>query len=136
MSRIEEADKERRRLEKGEPQSTALHLLRAERQLQQPKNIWLINLGDEITWCDDPEPSSDIDEDDVTGYVRADIHGKLETQLQQANKDKAALLWLGIKINSTLIAHGKFDANTPLHEQLDDALFRCLPIAAKHKEDV
>ena len=50
--------------------------------MNENKNIWLIDLGDEITWCDTPDPSDGIDEDDVTGYVRADIHGKLE----QANK--------------------------------------------------
>ena len=42
--------------------------------MNQNKNIYLIDLGDEITWCDSPDPSDGIEESDVTGYVRADIH--------------------------------------------------------------
>lgn len=38
-----------------------------------PSNIWLINVGFEVTWCDSPCPSDDIEEEDVTGYTRDDM---------------------------------------------------------------
>lgn len=34
---------------------------------EQPDKIWLIDMGDEIVWCDCPDPSTDVDERDVTG---------------------------------------------------------------------
>lgn len=52
------------------------------------KNIWLIDMGGEITWCDCPDPSDGVSEDDVIGYVRADIYGKLE----QANAELVKFL--------------------------------------------
>lgn len=42
------------------------------KEFETPERIWLIDLGDEITWCDSPDPSDDIDERDVTEYIRAD----------------------------------------------------------------
>ena len=41
--------------------------------MNQNKDIYLIDLGDEITWCDCPEPSDGIEKEDVTHYVRVDV---------------------------------------------------------------
>ena len=48
------------------------------------EKIWLIDMGDEITWCDSPSPAPDIDYDDSTGYIRIDIYNKdvMEQQKQ------------------------------------------------------
>jgi hypothetical protein len=36
-------------------------------------NIYLIDMGDEIVWCDDPDPDGKTDSKDVIKYVRADL---------------------------------------------------------------
>ncbi len=41
--------------------------------MNENKYIYLIDLGDDITWFDSPDPSDDIDEEDVTAYIRKDI---------------------------------------------------------------
>lgn len=58
------------------------------------KNIWLIDMGGEITWCDCPDLSDGVSEEDVIGYVRADIYGKLEqanAELVKALREAAKL---------------------------------------------
>ena len=40
--------------------------------MNKPERIWLIDMGDEITWCDCPDPSGDVHPDDVCEYIRAD----------------------------------------------------------------
>jgi len=52
-----------------------------------PENIVLIDLGDQVTWCDSV-PSDDIDDDDVVNYIRENIHFK-----QLAEKDKEIAKW-------------------------------------------
>jgi hypothetical protein len=39
--------------------------------MKTPDRIWLLDLGDEITWCDCPDPSGDIHPDDAVAYVKA-----------------------------------------------------------------
>lgn len=41
------------------------------------EKIWLIDMGDEFTWCDSPEPSDGVEEEDVTEYIRADVVEKM-----------------------------------------------------------
>ena len=38
-----------------------------------PKTIYLIDMGDGVVWCDDPDPSGTIEPEDVTRYIRADL---------------------------------------------------------------
>lgn len=38
-----------------------------------PNVIYLIDTGDEISWCDDPNPSGYIEPDDVVMYVKSSI---------------------------------------------------------------
>lgn len=40
--------------------------------METPEQIYLIDMGHEIAWCDDPAPDDDIDENDVVKYIRAD----------------------------------------------------------------
>ena len=47
------------------------------------KYIWLINLGDEITWCNDPDPSDGIEDEDVTGYTRNDLVDEFKTRITE-----------------------------------------------------
>lgn len=39
------------------------------------KEIYLIDSGDGVVWCDDPAPGNDMDESDAVKYVRADTIG-------------------------------------------------------------
>lgn len=41
--------------------------LRKKRVMLPPNAIWLIDLGDDVTWCDVPDPSPGIDPADVKG---------------------------------------------------------------------
>lgn len=38
-----------------------------------PKTIYLIDMGDQIAWCDSPDPDGNIEPEDVTEYIRADV---------------------------------------------------------------
>ena len=50
------------------------------------KKIWLVNSNGEITsWGDRPDSSDNIDDKDITEYIRADIVESLREQLSQAN---------------------------------------------------
>jgi len=45
----------------------------AERLAERtPERIWLIDMGDCISWCDDPDPAG-TGEDDAVEYVRAQL---------------------------------------------------------------
>jgi len=55
--------------------------------MNQNKNIWLIDLGGEITWCDCPEPSNDIEPEDVTKYVREDVVIEKDSLLKEIFSD-------------------------------------------------
>jgi len=46
--------------------------------------IWLVDTGDEIIWSDCPTP--DIEYDDSTGYVRADIVEELKKENELMKK--------------------------------------------------
>lgn len=39
--------------------------------MNTPNEIYLIDTGSEITWCDVPDPSEYIEEEDVVKYVRS-----------------------------------------------------------------
>jgi hypothetical protein len=39
-----------------------------------PDKIYLIDLGDEVTWCDDPNPSGNVDKQDVVAYIKDTNH--------------------------------------------------------------
>jgi hypothetical protein len=38
-----------------------------------PAEIFLIDIGDEVVWCDDRNPSGNVCEKDVVKYVKADM---------------------------------------------------------------
>ena len=40
--------------------------------MKTPNIIYLIDMGDEIVWCDDPNPSGEYDADDSVCYVKAE----------------------------------------------------------------
>ena len=44
-----------------------------------PKVIWLIDVGDEIVWCDCPEPSDGID-------VAHDVEGPYVLRIEEEDK--------------------------------------------------
>jgi hypothetical protein len=41
--------------------------------MQTPDVIYLIDMGDEITWCDDANPSGEIPREDVVRYQKSDF---------------------------------------------------------------
>ena len=40
--------------------------------MDTPKRIWLIDMGDEIVWCDCQDPTGGVHPDDTVEYVRVD----------------------------------------------------------------
>lgn len=38
--------------------------------MKTPDKIYLIDMGDEVTWCDCPDPSGYVDERDVVSYTK------------------------------------------------------------------
>lgn len=47
------------------------HTDNEEIEMNVPGVIYLIRLGDEIVWCDDPAPDGDIDPAESVKYIRA-----------------------------------------------------------------
>ncbi len=45
-----------------------------------PDQIYLMDMGDEIAWCDDPAPGAEMNADDAVKYVRADIIEQLQQE--------------------------------------------------------
>lgn len=68
------------------------------------KNIYLIDTGHAVVWCDTPKPAYDVRAADVTEYVRADV---ADSQTQQISELKAELQQLQ-EINRTLHADRAF----------------------------
>jgi hypothetical protein len=61
----------------------------AERLAERtPERIWLIDMGDCIAWCDDPDPSG-TGEDDAVEYVRAAL---IRSQAEELERLRGALL--------------------------------------------
>jgi hypothetical protein len=54
--------------------------------MKTPEHIWLIDMGDAITWCDCPDPSDDIDDEDVVEYVKYETYEKLRAENEQLRK--------------------------------------------------
>ena len=78
-----------------------------------PKKIWLIDVGDEITWCDCPYPSNYIEERDVVEYVKAEQleqQAKSIDKLQKLVKDAADYLDINSQtvISNSSILHREF----------------------------
>lgn len=60
----------------------------AERLAERtPERIWLIDMGDCIAWCDDPDPSG-TGEDDAVEYVRATL---IRSQAEELERLRGAL---------------------------------------------
>ncbi len=65
--------------------------------MNKPERIFLIELGDEIVWCDDPDPGTDMDKADAVEYIRKDCldfnpDWDLVKASQAALKDNLVLL--------------------------------------------
>lgn len=59
----------------------------AERLAERtPERIWLIDMGDCIAWCDDPDPSG-TGEDDAVEYVRAALIRSQAEELERLRSD-------------------------------------------------
>jgi hypothetical protein len=42
-----------------------------------PEVIYLIDTGDEISWCDDPNPSDEGAEEGSVAYIKKELYDKL-----------------------------------------------------------
>lgn len=64
--------------------------------MAHPEQIWLIDTGDDVAWCDHSDPTGETDPRDTTQYIRADIVNKrikaLEAMVQEIGADRAKLL--------------------------------------------
>ena len=54
--------------------------------MEAPDVIYLIDTGDEISWCDDPNPSGDLEPDDSVAYVKKEQRDELLNALVLAEK--------------------------------------------------
>ncbi len=48
-----------------------------------PERIWLIDMGDEITWCDVPDPIGSMPPDDSEGYIKLSEYQRLRDALEE-----------------------------------------------------
>lgn len=74
--------------------------------MNTPNEIYLIDTGSEITWCDVPDPSEYIEEEDVVKYVRSPARGE--------NKMKDSTFRL-VVIGLCVIGFGAFTAVSIWH---------------------
>lgn len=58
-------------------------------KIKTPENIYLINTGESLVWCDTPKPSPSVNSADVTEYVRHDIHAQALTDLLKLERAEA-----------------------------------------------
>jgi len=52
--------------------------------MKTPDVIYLIDMGDEIAWCDDPNPSGEYEPDDSIAYVKKAQRDQLLETLEEA----------------------------------------------------
>jgi hypothetical protein len=52
--------------------------------MKTPNVIYLIDMGDEIAWCDDPNPSGECAPDDSIAYVKKEQRDELLELLTRA----------------------------------------------------
>jgi hypothetical protein len=50
--------------------------------MKTPDVIYLIDMGDEISWCDDPNPSGNYEPDDSIAYVKKEQRDQLLEALE------------------------------------------------------
>jgi len=50
--------------------------------MKTPDVIYLIDMGDEIAWCDDPNPSGNYEPDDSIAYVKKEQRDQLLEALE------------------------------------------------------
>ena len=78
----------------------------AERLAERtPERIWLIDMGDCIAWCDDPDPSG-TGEDDAVEYVRAAL---IRSQAEELERLRGALRDVGVAWDSAPTVAGLLD---------------------------
>ena len=78
----------------------------AERLAERtPERIWLIDMGDCIAWCDDPDPSG-TGEDDAVEYVRATL---IRSQAEEMERLRGALRDVGVAWDSAPTVAGLLD---------------------------
>jgi len=41
-------------------------------EMETPERIWLIQMGDEVVWCDSPDPDDGMEIEDAVEYMRVD----------------------------------------------------------------
>jgi len=118
-----------------------------------PDKIWLIDMGDEITWCDDPAPGTDMDANDAVGYVKAGEIERLQAELKTANSEKQRNLLLAninlkqsealqaenAKLQSDLRKYGRHLSSCMMLDYHDERDFGCTcgynqTLAAQEKE--
>ncbi len=59
--------------------------------MKTPDVIYLIDCGDEITWCDDPNPSGDLEPDDVVMYEKSSVKSAAPALLEALEAAKSKI---------------------------------------------
>lgn len=60
--------------------------------MKTPDRIWLVNMGDEVVWHDDPRPTGYEEPQDSVEYVR--VGGHTSAELEALRRDAARYRWL------------------------------------------
>ena len=64
-----------------------------------PSSIWLIDVGDEIVWCDTDRPSDEINLDDSERYVKARL---MQEEIARASENEKYLEGLNYRLNEQI----------------------------------
>ena len=55
----------------------------AKFRIEGLEKIWLIDMGEEIVWCDSPTPAPEMEYEDSTAYVRADVLAAKQAKIDE-----------------------------------------------------
>lgn len=61
---------------------------------KSPEVIYLIDTGDGVDWCDDPDPTGYGECDDAVKYVRGDTYEALKAECEKLRKDAERYRWM------------------------------------------
>lgn len=81
------------------------------KEFKAPNKIWLINCGDDVTWCDSPKPSDGLQKEDVTPYIKVDSGMSFEPLMFCKECRSSGLSWNSFPRVTRGVADGRLSAN-------------------------
>lgn len=86
----------------------------------KPEKIYLVDLGDEITWCQEIDIRDGIE---GVPYIRQDVFNPDWDQAEAARESLREHMLIAGKMKTALLAFKKQYPNSPwIHRQVDEAL--------------